>query len=705
MEWTGLMLSHWSSLSSRAPRLGRAAGPLIVTAIAALAFWRASYPTIHWWDSAEYSLAAGTLGIVGPPGSLLLTLLGWPVARLPVGSSPAHLLNLLAGALAAVTTGLVYVLAVRLLRFTEPSTTEGDRRPLTALGAALGALTFAFGATLWEYAVQFTPYVLSAVFAALMLWVMLRWWKEADHADAWRWIALLGLLFGLDFSVHRTNAMLVPGALGWILLRHPRTLRTPKGVLAGTVGLLVGLAVQLLIIPIGIGAMTRSPLFWEAPTTWSAFWDYTSMQRLGGGFLVHLFPRKAAFWSVQVSDFLRVLGANFFHWNGPTGVLGVLPGAAALLGLTTLWRRDRRLGIGYTLVLFLQAAMTVLFLNIPANFFRTFDRHYLPVCVTIAVLMSYGFAIAMGAAAQLSLKRMRLAAGAVGMLAAVVPLSQVIGNWTRRDASNRYITKEFATGLLTTLPRDAILFTVGDNDTFPLLYFQAVEGVRQDVTIINLAVASLPTFADELLRRDPSFPLGLSGAERAALGARSTPDTITIPVAGSVESLGLPVGAKPPAAITVTVKPQFGTKLLPADITVVDIVRTNRWRRPVCFATTGTPSMGWLAPYGRLEGLYYRIVPTLDPPADIQVLRANLIAHAGYRGFADPTVRLDNEDRTYGLLSYLALTRLLEADRKSGDINGCRTDAATLLAAIPPERLETPMVDREKIISECRAAR
>ena len=700
------MLSPLNGRSGRAPRLRRAAGALIVTAIAALVFWRTSYPTIHWWDSAEYSLAAGTLGIVGPPGSLLLTLLGWPVARLPVGSSPAHLLNLLAGALAAVTTGLVYVIAVRLLRFTEPSTTEGDRRALTALGAALGAMTFAFGATLWEYAVQFTPYVLSTVFAALILWVLLRWWKEADHPDACRSIALLGLLFGLDFSVHRTNAMLLPGALVWILLRHPQTLRTPKSLLAGTVGLLLGLAVQLLIIPIGIGAMTRSPLFWNDPTNWSRFWDYTSMKQLGGGFLVQLFPRKAAFWSVQVSDFLRVLGANFFHWNGPAGVLGVVPAAAALLGLTTLWRRDRRLGIGYTLVLFLQAAMTVLFLNIPAHFFRTFDRHYLPVCVTIAVLMSYGFATTMGAAAQLSLKRMRLAAGAVGMMVVLVPLSQVIGNWTRRDASKRYVTKEFATSLLTTLPRDAILFTVGDNDTFPLLYFQAVEGVRRDVTIINLAVANLPAFPDELLRRDRSFPLALSSAESAALGARgSTPDTITIPVTGSAESLGLPVGAKPPAAITVTVKPQFGTKLLPADITVLHIVRTNRWRRPVCFAITGTPSMGWLAPYARLEGLYYRIVPTPDPPADIPVLRANLLVHADYRGFADPTVRLDNEDRTFGLMSYLVLTRLLEADRKSGDINGCRADTAALLAAIPPDRLEMPTGDREKTLSECSAAR
>jgi len=87
------------------------------------------------------------------------------------------------------------------------------------------------------------------------------------------------------------------------------------------------------------------------------------------------------------------------------------------------------------------------------------------------------------------------------------------------------------------------------------------------------------------------------------------------------------------------------------------------------------------------------------------VLRANLLVHADYRGYADPTVQLDGDDRTFGLLSHLAVTRLLEADRKSGDINGCRGDAAAVFAAIPPERLAMPAGYREKTLSECSAAR
>src|SRR2546430_12109929 len=95
-------------------RLNRASTALLVFGICASVFWRTAYPTITWWDSSSYSLAAGTLGIASAPGSLLLTFLGWLVVRLPIGSSPAHRLNLFAGLLAAVATTVVYVVSLRL---------------------------------------------------------------------------------------------------------------------------------------------------------------------------------------------------------------------------------------------------------------------------------------------------------------------------------------------------------------------------------------------------------------------------------------------------------------------------------------------------------------------------------------------------------------------------------------------------------------
>lgn len=156
------------------PRVTRAATLFVVTSIAAVVFWRTAYPTITWWDSGNYSLAAATLGVTSAPGSLLLTLLGWPLTQVSLGLAPALVLNVFAGLLGAIAAGLVYVVGLRVLR---NGGGGGDDATGSAAvgGAAIGALTFAFSATLWEHAIKFTPYVLTAVVTALILWTMIRW--------------------------------------------------------------------------------------------------------------------------------------------------------------------------------------------------------------------------------------------------------------------------------------------------------------------------------------------------------------------------------------------------------------------------------------------------------------------------------------------------------------------------------------------------
>ena len=72
----------------------------------------------------------------------------------------------------------------------------------------------------------------------------------ADEADSWRHLAILGLLFGLDFSVHRTNALLIPGVLVWVLIRNPAAITRARTWMASLTGLAAGLSVQLLLIPI-----------------------------------------------------------------------------------------------------------------------------------------------------------------------------------------------------------------------------------------------------------------------------------------------------------------------------------------------------------------------------------------------------------------------------------------------------------------------
>jgi len=659
-----------------------------VAAITAFVFWQTAYPTITWWDSSQYSLAAGTLGVTGPPGSLLLTLLGWLVTRLPLGST-AHVLNLFAGALAALAATLVFITAVRLnqsARPTKETVAKADPRAVL-VGAILGALTLAFGETLWEHAIKFTPYVLTAVFTGLILWVLIKWWDEAGQQGAWRWLVLLGLLIGLDFSVHRTNALLLPGVLAWILLRHPLTLRDTKAWVGGAAGMAVGLTAQLAIMP--ISATTDSILNMGDPSNLARFWDYVSLEMMGGGFLVDFFPRKAPFWSVQVADLFRVLGANFFRWDGPLGPLGMLPALGGVVGLSHLWRRNWRLGMALVLVLFLQAAVTVLYFNIPANFFRPLDRHYLPVCVTFGIPVAYGFGLVLADVVRRVVRRRRLAVALAASVLMLAPVSQLATNWAAKDASRRYFTRDFAANMLQGLPPDAVLFTAGDNDTFPLWYVQAMEGVRPDVQIVNRSLANTFFFVDQLLGRDPSFPISMSREERMALAPRELPDsTLVVPVVGSAEQLDIQEGIPIPESITLRVTPSMQDYLSPSDQVMLDVLRTNRWQRPLCFATT-IPSamMGGLERFARLDGLHRRIVPVEDPTADPATLSLTLLETYAYEGYADENVLIDAVSRNMGMLYARPFLELIEAKRERGSITACREAAARYVEFLPPSRL------------------
>src|SRR4029079_2439215 len=76
------------------------------------------------------------------------------------------------------------------------------------------------------------------------------------------------------------------------------------------------------------------------------------------------------------------------------------------------------------------------------------------------------------------------------LLLVLVPVSQLARNWKANDASRRHFAHDYAVNALGPLPPNAIYFTVGDNDTFPLWYVQGVENVRPDVTVVNLSLAN-----------------------------------------------------------------------------------------------------------------------------------------------------------------------------------------------------------------------
>jgi hypothetical protein len=664
--------------------------PLATGAVAFVAYAATAARTITWWEGSQYPLFACTLGVGAPPGSLLLTLLGWLASRVPFAQPAAFRVNLLAGLIAAVTVAMVSRLAIGLA-------TGESRRPSAAalVAGAVAGLTLAFSLSIWTHAVQFTPYSLTAAFTTFILATALAWWRRAEHGAALSWLLLLFLLFGLDFSVHRTNALLLPAALVWVTLRRPRLWLSGRAWLAAVAGLGLGLAFHLLVIPLSL----RDPAVdLGEPRNLASFWDFVSLKMHGGGFLFNLLPRHADFVRVQLADYAQFLRQNL----APSGVgrlFGILPTLLVLGGWLVALRRDPRRTLGL-LVFFLCASLgAVVYFNLPANYFRGMDRHYLPSLVLLAPLLGVGAAALLDAAARVPGASRRALVPLVGLLLCLAPLDAWLANRHACDLSRVRFADAYSRDVLESLPPRAILLTNGDNDTFPLWHLQLVDHVRSDVTVINLPLLNADWYVPQL-RRHVAGLGGLFGGAAPPPVVTVADTAIAIPW-GASAPVGLGTGRVPPAVLTL----HATGALFGHDLATMEILRLSCARRPVCVACTVSPQMlTWLWPYLRLEGMAYTMVPTSDPAVfDLARLRQVLLEQVSYAGLADTTLTLDEASRSMGGNYLAALLQLAQAQRERGDAAGARATLRFAEARVPPARVGFDAADWRRMTAPIEA--
>lgn len=85
----------------------------------------------------------------------------------------------------------------------------------------------------------------------------------------------------------------------------------------------------------------------------------------------------------------------------------------------------------------------------------------------------------------------------------LVPINMAVGGWKMHDRSGNYFPFDYSYNILQSVEKDAILFTNGDNDTFPVWYLQDVAGVRRDVRIVNLSLGNTLWYIHQLKNREP----------------------------------------------------------------------------------------------------------------------------------------------------------------------------------------------------------
>lgn len=340
----------------------------------------------------------------------------------------------------------------------------------------------------------------------------------------------------------------------------------------------------------------------------------------------------------------------------------------------------------------------------------------------------YAFAmwIGLGTAAVFDLLRRKIspvaAVSAACLVSVSVPVIMAQQNYHDHDRSGRYTAWDVAYNYLNSCEPDAILFTVGDNDTFPLWYLQEVEGVRTDVRVVNLMLLHADWYISQMkLAAYDSPPLPIRLPEEKYLTGRrdaiylfdQSKDTVALqdalnfidsddpkskfrPEPGLeldyffTKNFALPVD-KQKVLSTGTVKPEnagmiedtIAFRINSYAITkdqwmVLEIIAANNWDRPIYWTACNHSGTVGLDNYLQLEGCVYRLVPVETPAAsslntgriDSDILYGRLINTFRWDGINDPDVWIDSHNiRTFSVIRarhlYTRLALQLLAEEKT----------------------------------------
>lgn len=347
------------------------------------------------------------------------------------------------------------------------------------------------------------------------------------------------------------------------------------------------------------------------------------------------------------------------------------------------------------------------------------------------------------------LQRLRLpgtvaAAGgvAIGLL---VPLQMASQTWDDHDRSKRYVARDFGMNYLDTCEPNAIIFTNGDNDTFPLWYAQEVEGYRTDVRVCNLSYLQTDWYIDQMKRQayasDPlpidwkkyeyvrgkhdaaivvdkytEMPVGevLNRIKSENVRDKRVPDynnlemdnvpthRIKIPVdVEAVIAAGL-VKPEDSAWVAPYMEVYLGqqvneqgqvvanakTYLYKHEMMILDMLKNNAdWKRPMYFATTvGSDMYMRLDPYFRQDGVAYRILPfeaERFQQMDPDVVYDNVMNKYRYGNLEQPGLYLDENSMRMATTFRAILGRLAQTLADQGDSLRAEQVADHSLKVIP----------------------
>ena len=425
--------------------------------------------------------------------------------------------------------------------------------------------------------------------------------------------------------------------------------------------------------------------------------------------------------------------------NKGRNIYYAIPLLLGLFGLFIQYRKDQKYFWVTLLLFFLTGAALVLYLNSPPIEPRERDYIYAGSYYVFAIWIGFGV-LALFDALSYVIKNAKVASVAAGIIALTVPTLMAAENWDDHDRSDRYFSVDAAKNYLNSCAPNAIIFTGGDNDTFPLWYAQEVEGFRTDVRVIVLSYFNTDWYINQMMRpayESEPLPFGLTkenyqqggpndylvmmenesikGAinakqylnliksedPRLQVQSRMGSSLTTIPAnsmslnvdTAKVLSLGIIPEEHKDKIVNRMTWSVSGSALYKSDLAVIDLIVNANWERPIYFNTTSLYSLNFdISKYVVQEGIAYRLLPVENNQAgqtliSTEVMYDNMVKNYFWRELDNPDVYYSEDYRNFCLNHRSAFNSLSRKLASDGDHEKAKDVIFKSLEVMPNESI------------------
>ncbi len=439
-------------------------------------------------------------------------------------------------------------------------------------------------------------------------------------------------------------------------------------------------------------------------------------------------------WLAPWEDYIKDVPDEFAN-NKARNNFFMLPLLLGIVGMFFHYNKKKNDFFVLVLLFFLTGIALVLYLNSPPVEPRERDYIYAGSFYVFAMWIGIG-AMALGKGLSKKLGNDVNGAAIAAAICLIVPGIMAFEGWDDHDRSGRYFSVDSARNFLASCEPNAILFTGGDNDTFPLWYIQEVEGYRTDVRVIVLSYFNTDWYIDQMTRpayESESLPFSLTSEQYRQGGPNDyLPYRENPTIKGAAINLdqylklirdehpGLQLRTEfgkynsiPSKALFLNIdsadvvnrkivpedKVQYVTKQMVFNLKkgglekntlmILDLIASNNWERPIYFNNTSLQGVSVsLNDYVVQEGNAYRLLPVKNPSprnefVNTEIMYENVMNKFQYRGLDDPKVYNSIDHRNFALNHRSTFNSLANALMREGKTEMAKEVIFKSLAVIP----------------------